>query len=114
MEDFISYPDALLFLNMTTATEMEEEQINYLISMTTATIVNHCGIDPRLDEDQDCSVLGFVAARMLMRWFPQMASQTIGIAEQSFDIVSIKFTPDTGIDGWSRQILERYKAYTIV
>lgn len=113
--DFIDYSDALLTLNKLPEdiTALEEAQIIYLIGMTTAAIISYCGGDPRDDADQDCSVLGLVAGRMLMRWFPQMADQATGIDTESFDSISFKFSPDTGLGSMDRMILDRFKTISI-
>lgn len=112
-EDFISYSDALLFLNMSTASPQEEEQINYLIKLATATIINYCGQDPRADPDQDCVVLGLVAAKLITSWFVRIANETSGIVSQSFAEVAMTFTADSDLDAMSKKILERYQSYSI-
>lgn len=113
--NIIDYTDALLTLNKTPEdiSALEEAQIQYLTGMATAAIISYCGYDPRDDPDQDCSVLGFVAGRMLMRWWPQVVDQTTGIDTESFDTISTKYSPDTGLGSMDKMILDRYKTISI-
>lgn len=115
-EPFISYADALLFLNKEpdTTTALEEQQINLLIAASTSVIIAYCGVDPRTDPDQDCAVLEIVAARLIMRWFPALADQSAGTTEESFDSVTVKYDANSDIDPLSKIMLNRFRYVAIV
>lgn len=112
---FITYAVTLLYLNREPdqVTDLEQRQIEHLIDASTSVIISYCGQDPRDDADQECSVLEFVAAKMIQKWFPTMADQTTGIDTESFADISIKFFADAGLDPLSKQILSRYRIFSI-
>ena len=110
----ISIEDALMYLNIETATDYERLQLELIINSVTAAIISYCGQDPREDLEQDCSVLSLVAARMLMQLQPQIVNSTTGIAEQSFNNVSVKFEKTTGLDAMACQLLSRFRKITIL
>ncbi len=112
-EPIVTLDSALLFLNLESVSDYEEEQIASLIDLVTAAIISYCGQDPRTDPEQDCSVLPLVAARLLLPLHTQITNSTTGIESQSIEGVAIKFTPDTGIDKMSQQLLSRFMKITI-
>jgi len=112
-DPILTIEEALLFLNLDSITQVEATQLYYLIDMITAAILSYCGQDPRTDPDQDSSVLPLVAGRILMQLYPQIVNQTTGIESQSFADISVKFTPDVGIDKFSQQLLSRLRVMSI-
>lgn len=122
IDPFISFEEALPWLNLTptSVTEREEVLIRNLIDATTSVIISYCNQDPRVvpdesdDDPEDCSVLGFVSACLLQRWFPRAVNQNAGIEEQSFSEMSVKFVVDDGLDGLSKQMLNRYRYISVV
>jgi hypothetical protein len=113
LEPFLTFEDILLTLNKSDYTSLEEDQLLYLQTMSTAAIIAYCGQDPRTDPEQNTAVLGIVAARMIMLWWQEISNNTTGIAKQSFAEMSIEFNVNPGFDPMTKQILDRYRSLTI-